>query len=66
MITRRSLLTNLIAAVGATAAAPNLVFANDAAKKKRIPWQNWSGSQICYPQSRKAPANVEELQSLIT
>ena len=66
MITRRSLLTNLIAAAGATAAAPTFVLASDAAKKKRIPWQNWSGSQKCYPQSRKAPANVEELQTLIT
>jgi len=53
-------------AAAATAATPSFVLANDKATQKRIPWKNWSGSQMCYPQSRKAPANIEELQALIT
>jgi len=45
--------------------SPNLVFAAGD-KSNRIPWKNWSGSQVCYPEFRKAPATIEELRSLIT
>lgn len=67
MLSRRSLLSNLMTAAAATVAAPNLVLAASPAHQARkpIPWQNWSGSQICHPQSRKAPANLEELQTLV-
>jgi FAD-linked oxidoreductase len=64
MISRRSLLNNLITAAAGIMVAPNLVFANTN-KENRIPWKNWSGSQVCYPEFRKAPATVEELQALI-
>jgi FAD-linked oxidoreductase len=64
MISRRSLLTNLIIAATGIAVTPNLVFSNGK-KVNRIPWKNWSGSQVCYPEFRKAPATIEELQLLI-
>ncbi|MCP4840613.1 MAG: FAD-binding protein, partial [Halieaceae bacterium] len=31
-----------------------------------IPWRNWSGSQVCYPAQRVAPASVEELREVIS
>lgn len=65
MVSRRSLLNNLMMAAAGIAVSPNLVLAAGD-KSKRIPWKNWSGSQVCYPEFRKAPASVEELQSLIT
>ncbi len=33
---------------------------------KGIPWKNWSGSQIAYPERRFAPASTEEVQEIIT
>lgn len=71
MITRRSLLSQLVAATAATSVAPSISLAapdlskTNSAEKRRIPWKNWSGSQICYPDQRKAPATVEELQALV-
>ena len=66
MITRRNLLSSLIATAGATAFAPSMSLAAlQAGVQKKIPWKNWSGSQICYPDARKAPANIDELRELI-
>lgn len=65
MISRRSLLNNLMTAAAGLVVSPNLVFAAGD-KSNRIPWKNWSGSQVCYPEFRKAPATIEELRSLIT
>ena len=66
MITRRNLLSSLIATAGATAFAPSMTLAAlQAGAQKKIPWKNWSGSQICYPDARKAPANIDELRELI-
>lgn len=64
MIKRRDFLTTLVTAAAGSALAPTLLHA--AAEKRRIPWRNWSGSQQCFPAARKAPANVTELQELIT
>jgi FAD-linked oxidoreductase len=66
MITRRNLLSSLIATAGATAFAPSMTFAGlQSSDQKKIPWKNWSGSQICYPDARKAPATIDELRELI-
>lgn len=65
MITRRSFLNNLLVAAAGTAVAPQLAFANSNAKSNRIPWRNWSGSQVCYPEFRKAPATLEAVQKLV-
>lgn len=64
MVSRRSFLSGLAAAAGC-AAAPQLVFSAENAKSKRIPWRNWSGSQVCYPEFRKAPASLDEVQQLV-
>ncbi len=32
---------------------------------QRIPWQNWSGLQKCYPARRVAPKSLDELTSLV-
>lgn len=67
MLSRRSLLTQLMSAAAVTA-MPNMVLANvEPGKKikKALPWKNWSGSQICHPQNRKAPASLEALQNLV-
>jgi len=68
MITRRNLLSSLIATAGATAFAPSMSLAGlqqSLSTEKKIPWKNWSGSQVCYPDARKAPASIEELRELI-
>jgi len=66
MITRRNLLSSLIAAAGATAVTPSMVLARlNPSGERKIPWKNWSGSQVCYPQARKAPATIDELRQLI-
>lgn len=71
MITRRSLLSQLVTAAAGVALTPSVSLAvpsvdgNSTHQQRRIPWKNWSGSQICYPQERKAPATVEELQALV-
>lgn len=64
MLRRRSMLTALVAAAGA-ASMPLATLAAEA-KKRRLPWRNWSGSQQCLPEARMAPASVAELQELIT
>lgn len=64
MVSRRSFLNTLMTAAAGTVVAPNLLWAN-ANTSNRIPWKNWSGSQLCYPEFRKAPASIEELQTLV-
>ena len=64
MISRRSLLNNLMAAAAGIVVSPNLLLASSN-PTNRIPWKNWSGSQVCYPEFRKAPATIEALQELI-
>ncbi|MFK0570667.1 D-arabinono-1,4-lactone oxidase [Endozoicomonas sp.] len=63
MLSRRHFLTSLIAVAAAQAISPSISLATE---KRRIPWRNWSGSQQCFPQARKAPTSVAELQALIT
>ena len=65
MLSRRGMLTALVAA----AVAPRLAAADTpapaAGAARRLPWRNWSGSQQCLPVARVAPASVAELQELI-
>lgn len=63
MINRRNLLTSLLTVATGTVLSPAIGFATT--EKRRIPWRNWSNSQLCFPAARKAPANVAELQELI-
>ncbi len=77
MITRRNLLSSLVAAAGASTLPAGSVFAGQntgqnltgssetSSKNRRIPWRNWSGSQTCFPQARKAPGTLGELQDII-
>lgn len=75
MISRRNMLMALVS-VAASSALPasttvpssTLSDRKPASGKpgKGLPWRNWSGSQTCYPQVRKAPATIGELQELIT
>jgi FAD-linked oxidoreductase len=65
MISRRSFLNSLMAAA-ATTVAPQWAWANTGGQANRIPWRNWSGSQVCYPEFRKAPATVAEVQELVS
>jgi FAD-linked oxidoreductase len=69
MINRRDMLSTLVAAAVGTAAAPGLSLASEGAvatTSRKLPWRNWSGSQRCVPDARKAPASIAELQELIT
>ena len=63
MLSRRHFLTSLVAVAAAQTISPTISF---AAEKRRIPWRNWSGSQQCFPEFRKAPSSVAELQEIIT
>lgn len=63
MLSRRHFLTSLVTIAASQAFTPGLL---SAAGKKKIPWRNWSGSQQCFPSARKAPANLQELQQVIT
>ncbi len=66
MLNRRNLLSAMITAtVAASATGGWPVLANAAPTRKRLPWRNWSGSQQCLPEARKAPATVAELQELV-
>lgn len=68
-ISRRSLLHTLVAAAGVVvvgSALPSVGRAEGVSKpQRRIPWSNWSGSQRCFPQARKAPRSLVELQEMI-
>ncbi|MEH6549950.1 MAG: D-arabinono-1,4-lactone oxidase [Pseudomonadales bacterium] len=63
MLSRRNMVSSLLAAATGSALNPGFVFAEQA--KRKIPWSNWSGSQKCFPTARKAPANLAELQDLV-
>ena len=65
MISRRNLLTSLVLAATAGGLGPVTVRANVSGKERRLPWRNWSGSQVCLPSARVAPATVDELQALL-
>ncbi|QFU75648.1 FAD-binding protein [Halioglobus maricola] len=62
MMQRRSLLQALVATALASQVSPMAL----AAEPRRLPWRNWSGSQQCLPMARKAPANMAELQELLS
>ncbi|EAT12191.1 FAD-binding protein [Bermanella marisrubri] len=57
---RRSFLQNLVLA-GSAMALP----VTQQAHAKPLPWRNWSGSQVCYPENRLAPTSVAELSQII-
>ncbi len=65
MISRRNLLTSLVLAVTAGGLGPGSVRVNASETERRLPWRNWSGSQVCLPSARVAPATVDELQALL-
>lgn len=70
---RRNLLTSLVSAACATALPGALARADSsgdnvnqsAPARHRLPWRNWSGSQICYPDSRKAPSTIDQLREVV-
>lgn len=65
MLRRRDLLGALVAAA-LGALVPAAAVATPAGQaSRRLPWRNWSGSQLCYPAARVAPATVAELQELL-
>jgi FAD-linked oxidoreductase len=61
MQSRRTFLQQLMGAAAIIAMPPHLL----AAKQTALPWRNWSGSQVCYPNIRSAPADLAQLQSLL-
>ena len=65
MISRRNLLTSLVLAATAGGLGPGTVRVNASETERRLPWRNWSGSQVCLPSARVAPATVDELQALL-
>lgn len=62
-------MTALVGAALGVGANPLVSLAEDVTTIKRtgrkLPWRNWSGSQRCEPESRKAPASLAELQELV-
>jgi len=69
MLKRRDILSAMVAATVAASTSPMQALASDGTTIKRtgrkLPWRNWSGSQHCIPDARKAPANVAQLQELV-
>lgn len=69
MMKRRDLLSAVVATAIGTATAPLAGLASETTTIKRtgrkLPWRNWSGTQHCVPDARKAPATVAELQELV-
>jgi len=62
---RRHLLKSLVATTLASAFPTIGMYQSAFATEKKYPWKNWSGNQQCYPSTRLAPGNINELQSLI-
>ncbi len=62
MISRRGVIQTLVAAAVCTTGG--IIPAAFGARP--IPWRNWSGSQLCHPAHRVAPASVEELREVIS
>lgn len=65
MLRRRNMLQLMIAAAASSVGHPLLAAEPAVKPKRRLPWRNWSGSQHCLPESRRAVASVAELQQLI-
>ena len=68
---RRDLLKTLVATT-LSASLPSLSLlaspsmASTAASKRRdLPWKNWSGNQVCYPQNTYAPSSIDALQEVL-
>lgn len=61
MQTRRNFLQQLMGAAAVMAMPPYALSANT----QPLPWRNWSGSQVCYPNTRSAPADLAQLQTLL-
>lgn len=61
MQTRRTFLQQLMGAAAVMAMPSHLLAAGQTA----LPWRNWSGSQVCYPKTRSAPADLAQLQNLL-
>ena len=68
MLTRRHMLSAMVASAIGGAALPLSLASNPTTIKRtgrKLPWRNWSGSQHCVPDARQAPASVAELQELV-
>jgi FAD-linked oxidoreductase len=65
VISRRNLLSVLVAAALGSGLAPGLAAGGASAGRRRLPWRNWSGSQTCLPAERLAPATLEQLQEVV-
>ena len=69
MMRRRNLLSAMVGTALGMSANPLVAVADDITTIKRtgrkLPWRNWSGSQRCEPEARKAPATLAELQELV-
>ena len=65
MLSRRGMLTALVAAAAAPGLAAHAAETPALGAARRLPWRNWSGSQQCLPAARVAPASVAELQELV-
>lgn len=61
MQSRRTFLQQIMGAAAVMVMPSHLL----AAKKVSLPWRNWSGSQVCYPDVRSAPADIGQLQTLL-
>ena len=59
---RRHFLHSLTAAALSTSISTDFLLAQEP---RRLPWKNWSGSQSCLPEARKAPSSMSELQEII-
>ncbi len=69
MLKRRDLLSALVATAVGGVAAPRASLAGEPTAPtnsgRKLTWRNWSGSQQCIPDARRAPATVAELQEII-
>ncbi|MDX1756037.1 MAG: D-arabinono-1,4-lactone oxidase [Marinobacter sp.] len=68
MANRREFLQTLVAAAAATSLPIQQALAGADARStdsSRLPWKNWSGSQLSHPAARLAPATVADLQEQV-
>lgn len=68
MANRREFLKTLVTAAAATSLPVQQALAASETRigeDSRLPWKNWSGSQISHPAERLAPASVAELQEQV-
>ena len=65
-LNRRNLLKTLVAGTLVSALpGAGISQALASGQSKKLPWKNWSGNQVCYPNLRAAPGSVAELQTLV-